>query len=757
MSLKFLKYIYIMKTIKVKWYQSLNTQGILGVLLVTSWLIVGLILVMKTRGQKLVLNESSKLIEEIGNSAVADINIRTSEIAALTRSLAITAEELPKNNEIFKEVLPSIINFQNDFKVAGGGVWPEPYLFDSNVKKNSFFWGRNLAGNLEYYDDYNKSRNGYHNEEWYVVVRYSKPRQCFWSQSYMDPHSYQPMVTCSVATFDNNNQFSGVATIDLKLEGLQDWITSWQDKTGGYAFIVDRNNKFITFPEPDLVKNIDEDYQGNRIEEFIIASELSAKQSLFSPIAQSLDNINQILIKKAQSSLNYNQEITKKIDRDSYQINSQQATLINAIITNTNKVDQDNSYLVEKIEIEKDFILNESANVFTFLIPDSYWKFVIIQPKSNAIAVADNIVRLLIFYLTITIIIVIFAAYFVLRKLLIQPLIETSQVMESLGNLVIEKRYDDLKDCQIQYNSKNEIGKLATVFNSLTHQLANVTKALKHLQKTQAQLIQSEKMSSLGEMIAGIAHEINNPVNFIYGNIAHIDEYSNDLLKIIKTYQKTYTETTPEIEETIEDSDLEFIQEDLPKLLSSVTIGTTRIREIVLSLRNFSRLDESEMKAVNIHEGIDTTLLLLQYKLKQKTVFIDIIKNYGKLPLIQCYAGQLNQVFMNLISNGIDAFEDNLDSNKINKIEITTTQIEDTESNSQFAQIIIKDNGKGIENEILDKIFDPFFTTKEIGKGTGMGLAISYQIIVEKHKGNITCESQDNEGTQFTITIPIKN
>lgn len=293
--------------------------------------------------------------------------------------------------------------------------------------------------------------------------------------------------------------------------------------------------------------------------------------------------------------------------------------------------------------------------------------------------------------------------------------------------------------------------------------------ALKQLQDTQTLLLQSEKMSSLGQLVAGVAHEINNPVNFIYGNLDHADNYIQDLLQIVQLYQALLTETPPEIRELANLIDLDFIMHDLPKLLASIKVGAQRIKEIVLSLRTFSRMDEDQMKAVNIHEGIDSTLMILEHRLKPSNQHsgIKIIKNYGELPLIECYAGQLNQVFMNLISNAIDALEESLEKslsseaegNNFHKnhipeplqITVTTELI-----NSEQVQIIIADNGTGIPSHIQNKLFDPFFTTKPIGKGTGMGLSISYKIITERHHGSIQCVSRVGEGTEFIITIPVR-
>lgn len=404
----------------------------------------------------------------------------------------------------------------------------------------------------------------------------------------------------------------------------------------------------------------------------------------------------------------------------------------------------------------------------------------IIQARDRLTQISHQSAIALLTTATLAIIVAIAASLLLLRKIM-RPLSELSQAATQMaeGNL----------NCSLDVRGHDEFAVVAKTFNNMASQLRQVLEdleqrvvertaqlsetnlalqdkttyletTLQELKQLQLQLIQSEKMSSLGQLVAGIAHEINNPVNFIHGNVDYLNEYTNTLLNLINLYQKELPHPDNELKEAIASSELEFLQSDLPKLLTSIHIGAKRIQEIVVSLRNFSRLDEADVKAANIHEGIDSTLLILQNRLKgtTKRPEIKVMKNYGDLPMIHCYPGQLNQVFMNLLTNAADALDDkfsdsdrHLDSEQP-EIQILTQCIDD-----ESVMIKISDNGSGIPSEIQNRLFDPFFTTKPVGQGTGLGLSISYRIITEQHQGQIRCVSHLGQSTTFIITLPVQN
>ena len=412
--------------------------------------------------------------------------------------------------------------------------------------------------------------------------------------------------------------------------------------------------------------------------------------------------------------------------------------------------------LNESVEIIKDPQGKSFWAITKINGPNWYWVTVYPQSELTMKALISTTPLVILGFLAL--LTELFLLYQILRRNVHLPLAKLAIATESLarGNFEMQletERRDEIGSLARSFSSmasqlKASFSQLATYNETLETQVQTRTQELENilmdLQLTQSQLVQSEKMSSLGQMVAGIAHEVNNPIGFVHGNLEYAESYLQLLIKHIELFHAQST-VPIEIQDHAETIDLAFVQKDFPKLLASMKMGTSRIQEIVSSLRNFSRLDGVDIKASDLHKGLDSTLLILHHRLKRSPqIPIVLEKNYGDLPLVNCFPGLLNQVFMNIIGNAIDA----LGPIDTAKITITSKHIDN------YAEIIISDNGLGIPEALIEKLFDPFFTTKEIGKGTGLGLSISHQIVVDRHHGTLVCRSSP-EGTQFAIRIPI--
>lgn len=548
-------------------------------------------------------------------------------------------------------------------------------------------------------------------ENWYTEpLKAGKP---IWSRIFIWDDANSPYITASAGRpiYDAQNQLLGMIGADIHLLKLSDFLRRLDIGKNSQVFIIERNGLLIANSSTAKPYTVEK-------------SETTRLLAVDSP-DQNLQGIS----KSIQQTFNGFQSITEP----------------------------------QKLQ------LNWSGNShYVHILPwrDEYgldWLVVVCVPENAFMAQINANTRTTTLLCLGALVLAIIIGYFTSHHIA-RPILRVNQATQAMasGNLNQSVDLTNIQELNtLAYSFNYMAGQLRESFTALENSKAELenrveerTIELKNafieLQRTQAQVIQSEKMSSLGQLVAGVAHEINNPVNFIHGNIIHLNEYIEDLTRMIQLYQERHPGDDPEVEELAAEIDLEFLITDLQKMLSSIKMGTERIRTIVLSLRNFSRIDEAEFKAVDIHEGIESTLLILQHRLKQnrESGGISVIREYGNLPAVECYPGQLNQVFMNILVNAMDAVDE---SNIPGKITITTKTID-----SQWIEIAIADNGGGISASVKERIFDPFFTTKPIGKGTGMGLAISYRIIMEKHHGKLDCFSHPGEGTQFIIQLPVK-
>jgi diguanylate cyclase (GGDEF)-like protein len=458
----------------VRWYNSLLFRTPLLFLLLLGVLVASLTVIMDTIGRPRLEEQSFRLVNQVGNTMVAQLGERLAVAETLARALATTSATLPLKAQEHMNIVPRLIDELGPSSyIIGGGVWYEPLAFDARQERRSFFWGRNAEGTLEFVADYDDPRSaGYHHEEWYVPGRFLKPDKIFWSKSYVDPHTSVPMVTCTAPIY-RAGRFVGVSTVDLKLAGLEAFFDAQAKKMGGYAFAVDRNGKFLSFPDVTITRDTNQDRFGRTHIEYILARDLADRQPLFAPLAKALADSSNDLLKKAKQSSLYDRRIAEVIASDSNKVSTEEAEFIAAVLQGPWPDGNNDEILLKQFTTPDDLLLKEASSVAIFHVPNTYWKIVTVTPVSHAMSAATAIYHAVLIALILCVSAAVIGAFLTLNSMLMRPL---SRITHQLKNAVDINAEEML--C-LDGDFRNEFGTFAYWFNVRTRKLADALEQLR--------------------------------------------------------------------------------------------------------------------------------------------------------------------------------------------------------------------------------------------------------------------------------------
>lgn len=756
---------------KVGFFNQVSTQVTTILFIAFAVVLAVVVYVVDKEGHDKIRLESAKLVAERGNTAVNSISADINRVMRSALLLQQSAQTLPPQENILQVSTANAFD-KRDYNLLGsGGIWPEKGALGANNATHPFLMVRQNGDYQAVLSDPNPT-NPYYQEDWFSVLKLLKPDSCIWNHVRASQTKGELAMSCGVA-IERDNQFWGASTVNFTLNQLQENIVKLSESSGsGYILLLDNSDKVIASSNPERLSYIDE----------ATGTPLDIKQVInsdpaWNPVLNFLETQRNEIIEQVAASVSLQvQQVLNTIDKaetgDSkgYYLVNYAAYLNNG----ENKQNAMDSRLLQSFELTNDNFYNGSQ-AYVFEIPETYWKLIVVQPDAEINAIADNLSENLINWIALALLITAGIIYFMLTFLAFKPLKETTDKISLAENIINNKQYNKLSSVKFK-KGRNEIGlvngsindlldriqsnegKLANINQQLEikveERTAELQETLKELKSSQLQLIRSEKMATLGQMVAGVAHEVNTPLSYVQNNLEIIGQLTEQYQELIELVQglkgiKSDVASDGKIDKLLADivRASDEIQEDdlsaeLKELIKDSLFGVEQITEMVLNLRNFARLDESKVKTIDVRECIEASLKIAGNSIRHQ----EIVTDFTPTPEIKCSPSQINQVLVNLLNNAAQAMGEKPDG----KIEVRTR----ADDSNVYVDII--DNGKGMSTEILNQIFEPFFTTKGAGEGTGLGMAISQQIM-EQHNGDIKAVSTVGVGTTFTLTLPINN
>lgn len=749
----------------VGFFSSITTKVTLALMISFALIIALVFYVVDKEGYEKIRQETDKLIIQQGENATNAIDFNIKSVMRSATQLRDTSEILPLKKSSFQATLDDVFNQDNLVLLGSGGIWPDAYKLDQNQKTVPLVRLRSDQGFVT--PPASSTINSYQEAAWFKAVKALKPQSCLWNHVVPSQTGNELAISCGLS-IERNNEFWGATTVNFTLDEVQANIEQLNEELGeGYAILVDNSNQIIASSDAQKIPFLNKS-TGKPLS---LNSWVDNNPS-WQPILDMINDERQEVMEATRAQapetvIGMLMAFDKSLQTEPGSMLLNYAAFAEERNPYTSNIEHN---ILGSFDLTDDAIYQEDARAYVFTVPETLWKLVIVKSEEEVNSIADALSKNLIKYLIFALLLTAALIFFLLDFLALRPLQDTTNQILEADKLIDDNKYNQLSDIKFSRSGDDEIGIVnSSLVNLLAQiernegQLADINQQLeikveertKELRASQVQLIRSEKMATLGQMVAGVAHEVNTPLSYVQNNleiIGQLSEQYEELIALVSQLKVAMTNNdTPEADikqllddvmtmtHEIEDDEL---TDELKELIKDSLFGVEQITDMVLNLRNFARLDESKVKQIDLRECIESSLKIARNTIKQNKIITEL----NDIPEVSCSPSQINQVLVNLFNNASQAIGNDPDG------QITV----ETRADDTNVYIDVIDNGSGMTQEVAERLFEPFFTTKGAGEGTGLGMAISQQIM-EQHNARIEVDSTLGEGTHFTLVFPIDN